>query len=54
MNYRDLGSFTSAYDFELGKKVKIDGCVKGTVLKKKKRHWVMLGGNDIIITFKAE
>ena len=30
----DTGSFTSAYDFELGNKVKIDGRMQGTVFKK--------------------
>ena len=31
----EAGSFTSAYDFELGEKVKIDGRGKETMLKKK-------------------
>ena len=30
----DAGSFTSAYDFELGNKIKIDGRGQGSVLKK--------------------
>ena len=34
MNTDDAGSFTSAYDFELGNKVKIVGRRQGTLLKK--------------------
>ena len=34
MNFGDAGCFTSAYDFELGNKVKIDGRWQGSVLKK--------------------
>ena len=35
MNSHDAGSFTSAYDFELGNKAKIDDHRQGTVLNKK-------------------
>ena len=32
MNSGDAGSYTSAYEFELGQKVKIDGRRKGTMV----------------------
>ena len=42
------GSFASAYDFELGNKVKIDGSGQGTMLKKNKQHHeVILGGTGV-------
>ena len=54
MNTGDAGSFTSAYDFELGNKVKFVGRRQGTVLKKKcstivDMYEVMLDGTEYII-----
>ena len=53
------GSFTSAYDFELGNKVKIAGRRQGTVLKKISSatgdmYEVILDGTEFIITVRAE
>ena len=51
-------SLTSAYDFKLGEKVKIDGCGQETMLKKRSStgniYEVMLDGTQFIITAKTD
>ena len=59
MNSRDAGSFTSAYDFELDNKVKIDGCGQGAVLKKISStigdmYDLRLDVNEFIITLRTK
>ena len=58
-NSGKAGSFTSAYDFELGEKEKIDGCGQETMLKKISSttgdmYEVMLDGTEFIITARAD
>ena len=60
MNSGNAGSFTSAYEFESGHKVKIDGRMQGTVLKKKitstigDMYQVIHDGTEFIITVPSE
>ena len=58
MNSGDAGSFTSAYEFELYHKIKIDGPSKEPSWKKSRTfgdmNRVMLDGMEFIITVRAE